>query len=488
MKNITEISFFKRVLSFSFPSVIGAIIAFISTPLITRTFSPEEFGKINLFTLLVGISTILVGLSLDQSYFRFFKEKNDGDRKLMLTQLISIIVFSFTIFLITTIFFGKTLSIYIFGEYNFLIIHIALPVTVFMTILLAYKSIYFRMNEKALSLGILTVSIIFTNKLFLIISAFYDSTYTSAIALTTLGISTIAISCKIIVPKSFDINISKISYKQIKPYLKYSIPLLPVALIIFFNDAIIRLLLKNYLSYSKLGIYSATISIAALISLVRVGFTTYWAPFMYSNYKTETEFIKKIHSIITFIIICFAFIIILSSDTLFLLLGPQYRIGKPIFALLLISPVVYTISETTCYGIYISKKTHLQFYSTLISFVFCMLSGFLLIPEYGLLGAGISNAVGGLIFFILRTYFGLKKYNSAEKIKRTFLSIFILVLTSTVYYYWITDIIIRNSIIVLLFLIVIYMYIDIIRKFISMIRENFISGSKNGKDKYETKK
>ena len=105
-----------------------------------------------------------------------------------------------------------------------------------------------------------------------------------------------------------------------------------------------------------------------------------------------------------------------------------------------------------------------------------MLFGFILIPEYGLLGAAIANAVGGLIFFILRTYFGLKEYNSVEKIKRTFLSVFVLVLASIIYYF-ITDVIIRNSIIVLLFSIIIYLYIDIIRKFTSMLRENFISGS-----------
>ena len=43
--------FVKRLIGFSSASWISAAISFISTPIITRLFLPQEVGKINLFTI-----------------------------------------------------------------------------------------------------------------------------------------------------------------------------------------------------------------------------------------------------------------------------------------------------------------------------------------------------------------------------------------------------------------------------------------------------
>jgi len=450
-------------MKFSVASWLQAAIAFISVPIVTRAFSPEEFGKINMFTLAVTIISILVGLSMDQSYFRFFNENNSEDsRKKMLTQFIGICCIMYVIFLLLNFLFGRLLSVYLFGEYNGLLIYLALPIMVAMTIISSYQQIYFRMSENALGYTVLSVFIVFATKISLVFAALFQSTYTLGILFIVLGLSLTSIGCKVFSVKSFEVNIPVINKKQIIPYLQYSLPLLPVAVIAFFNSFIIRFLLKDYISFAALGIFTASMTIAGLLSLIQSGFTSYWTPFMYANYKTENALIKKIHSGVSFLMISFALLLIVFSDLIFIILGGEYRGGKNIFALLLISPVVYTISETTCYGIYINKKTHLQFYATIYSFFVTTLLGFTLIPYYGIFGAGIANAAGGIVFFIARTYYGLKEYKSAERLLRTYIAIGIVILAGLINY-WISDIYTRSILNVALLLIIFLMYQDILR-------------------------
>lgn len=465
--------FLKSLVKFSVASWIQAAIALISVPIITRIFSPEEFGKINMFTLSVSILSILVGLAMDQSYVRFFKEyDSDSSRKKMLTQLISICSISYSVCISLIFIFGKSLSEYLFGEFNFLVIYICLPLMILATVVLLYQSLYFRMNENALGYGILSVLTVFSTKIFLVCAALIQPTYTLGILLTVIGTSILVFSYKLFYPQSFEINKLKLNKEQIVTYFKYSLPLLPVAIIVFLNRATIRLLLKDFVSYTALGIFTASITVAGLLQIIESGFRVYWTPFMYSNYKTENALIKKIHSGITLIIISFSLLIILFSDLIFLLLGEEYRSGKSIFALLLIAPVAYTISETTCYGIYINKKTRLQFYCTVFTFIANIIIGLLLIPSLGIFGAAITNAVGGLVFFISRTYYGLKEYNSAEKLSRTFIALGILILCASINY-CITDILLRDLLISSLLILLIYIYKDIISKLHQILR-NFL--------------
>jgi O-antigen/teichoic acid export membrane protein len=465
MQNKVGNTFLKSILKFSVGSWIQAAMAFISVPIITRAFSPEEYGKINMFTLAVSIAAIFVGLSLDQSYFRFFKENATEDlRKKMLTQFIGICSINYIFFLFFNIAFGKYLSIYLFGEFNYLIIYLAFPLMVVTTIILSFQSIYFRMTEDALRYGLLSILTVFSTKFMMIFASIFHATYSLAIIFTVAG-GTILVSGFILISKkSFEINLPIINIKQIKPYLKYSLPLVPVAIIVFFNTAILRFLIKDYLSYTALGIFTASITVAGLLSLIQMGFTTYWTPFMYANYEHENLLIKRIHSGLCFLMISFSLLIILLSDIIFLVLGEEYRSGKSIFAMLLISPVVITISETTCFGIYINRKTYLQLYCTIFSFFTNIILGFILVPRYGILGAALTNAIGGIVFYLSRTYYGLKEYNSAENLFRTQSAICILILASLINY-WIQEIIIRSILITMLLLIILIMYKDILVKF-----------------------
>lgn len=463
-------SLIKSIFSFSVGSWLQAIVAFVSIPIITRFFTPDEYGKINMFILAVGIGVILVDLSMKQSYIRFFNEFSN--KRELLTRCISVSLIVFFILIIALYIFNNQISLYLFGEENTIAILLLLPAMIIGSIILSYQQTYYRMSNRPGRFIILGLLIAVTNNLVMIIAAFHKANYENAIIYTTIGVIFLAFIYRAFNKETFYIYKPTFNFKKSKTLIIYALPLVPVLLIGLLNSSVLRLFLKDYVSYFAVGVFIATASLANVLSLVRTGFTTYWTPYMFENYNSEIKLIRKTHSVITFVLVSFSLTLILIQDLIFSVLGEEYRIGSEIFGLMLVYPVLFTISETTCYGIYIAKKNHLQLYATIISFATTIILGILLIPYIGLLGAAVTSAISGLVLFSFRTYWGQKQYKSVEKFWRTVLAVCILFLVSLCSYF-INDLErISLTLISLTFLFIIYR--DVLRYTFSFVKDIYM--------------
>ncbi|MEG1884452.1 MAG: polysaccharide biosynthesis C-terminal domain-containing protein, partial [Clostridia bacterium] len=146
------------------------------------------------------------------------------------------------------------------------------------------------------------------------------------------------------------------------------------------------------------------------ISIVQSGINTFWTPFVFEHFSTKPTYLSSGHRLITFVMAIFGLGVVLFQDVLYQIIGPNYRASQQFFALLLFSPICYTISETTGIGINLSKKTYLNFVvygaTILITFAAC----YLLIPSIGLLGAAIAVAIASFCSLIIKTVIGERYY------------------------------------------------------------------------------
>ena len=86
----SKVTFLKGLFGFSASTWINCIIEFISTPIITYFFAPDEFGKISMFLIYVDLFLSFSYLGLDQAFTRFFNEPSGkNDKKSLLTVCIS---------------------------------------------------------------------------------------------------------------------------------------------------------------------------------------------------------------------------------------------------------------------------------------------------------------------------------------------------------------------------------------------------------------
>jgi O-antigen/teichoic acid export membrane protein len=150
--------------------------------------------------------------------------------------------------------------------------------------------------------------------------------------------------------------------------------------------------------------------VAAFIQLVQSAFTTFWVPTAYRWHKEHRN--MKIYvfvsQLVLFIFTIFFFGLLFTKQFIVLILSRQYSDAQYVIGLLALTPVLYTISETTTLGIVFSGKSYYNIWVSLIAFIPNIILNFLLIKPWGTVGAAISTATAYLLFFMGRTFFSWK--------------------------------------------------------------------------------
>ncbi|HGF7196553.1 TPA: oligosaccharide flippase family protein, partial [Vibrio cholerae] len=67
----------KKIASFAIGPIGGALLGFITLPIITWFFTQEDVGRLSMLTIAVSFSTLLFPLGLDQAYVREFHESGN---------------------------------------------------------------------------------------------------------------------------------------------------------------------------------------------------------------------------------------------------------------------------------------------------------------------------------------------------------------------------------------------------------------------------
>ncbi len=102
-----EFSFFRKLSVLAGGSIVGQALVVISSPLLTRFFSPEEFGVFAVFSAIIGILGILIGLRFELA-IASSRERADAAAMVLATAGTSAVMASLV--MVATWLFGKQLA------------------------------------------------------------------------------------------------------------------------------------------------------------------------------------------------------------------------------------------------------------------------------------------------------------------------------------------------------------------------------------------
>ncbi|MEH2946030.1 oligosaccharide flippase family protein [Sporofaciens sp. JLR.KK001] len=421
-------SFFETVMHIGAGTIINMVIGFISTPIFTRLVEPDEYGKLNIFTLYIGIAVMVLCLGLDQAMVRFYYHDKSISYKRWLVSvcvIIPIIVFSIVCIAFEVLLATDTIV------FEFTGIRILFYCGVFCEILFRFASLLLRLegNGKYYSIAsiiykssyvIVAVIIIelFKRNDFLPLAIGLVMGYLMALAFSTISYRDIWFFWK--EKTSISVKISEL--------LTYSLPfILSMGLTTLF-EAIDKLSLKYLCDYSVVGIYSSATTLIAVFAIVQSSFNAVWAPTSVKHYEEAPEdrgFYTRYNITITVIMFVFGMTFILCKDVFGLLLGIKYREAAQIIPFLALHPIMYTISETTVTGVVVKKKSYVHIIIAAIVCVVNFVGNMLLIPYLGAKGAAISTGLSYVAFYSLRTGFGNRYYWFDHKPLKFWLSAFL---------------------------------------------------------------
>lgn len=394
-----------RVLGFALGPIASAAFGLVTVPLVAWAFSAEDVGRLNILQVTVSFCLLLFALGLDQAYVREFHESPDRARllKACFTPGFALLVVGG----VTTVAFGSQLSLLLFGTSNpaFFWITLVCVVAAFVS---RFLSLILRMQERGLAFS---MSQVIPKALLLLI--------VGGIVLFGLRRSFLALQLAFLASTIAVVLVylwntrnqwrpaiaANLDQKQIRSLLKFGTPLIFSGLAYWGLVATSSIALRSLSTFSELGVYSVAMSFAGVATIFQSIFSVVWAPIVYKWVAEGTD-LSRVDSVArqALAVVCGIFVVCgLCSWLADYVLPAEYVNVKYLVLCAIVQPLLYTLSEITCVGIGISRRTMLTVWVTLAALCSNVLLNLWLVPAHGAAGAAASNAVAYVVFFVART-------------------------------------------------------------------------------------
>lgn len=411
-------------------TAINLLVGLFTTPLITRLVDPVEYGQYSIFTMYSSIAVMVLCMGLDQALVRFYYEKDDlSYKRALLFKCVRIPLILSVI---------ATIIITICAYSN--LINFEFPALI-MVLLCVYS-----FAELVYRFSLLIVRLEYKSKLYSVLNVIKKVAYV-CVALFFLvivkGDDLLILSVSILVATSLCVIISMIMQAKMwnifqnresdcsieyKTILTYAYPYVITMGVSTLFQAIDKIALNMYCTYTEVGIYSSTMTLVHIFAIIQTTFNTLWSPMAVEHYTKNPEdkkFYQKGNQIITVVMFFLGISLILAKDVFAVLLGEKYREAAYILPFLIFNPIMYTISETTVTGLVFKKKSKVQVIVALGACLTNIIGNNILVPVLKCQGAAISTGISYIVFFSLRTYLSNKYFPVDFKLKKFYLLTFV---------------------------------------------------------------
>jgi O-antigen/teichoic acid export membrane protein len=413
----------KLFLHFSAYSFGGALIALagvVSFPILTRVFTVEEYGVMNLISISLTIVVGLAKLGMHNSVVRYVHEARNKNSRFTNNELFNSIFFGMLLFSLAVSAVWLVVSQFIPSSYFenkdmsllLLIVTALIPLRVMFsfyanTLKSVEKSVIltsYKVFKKYFSLGIMLLFIFFISKS---LYGFYVSFVLSEFIVILLMSRHVF--------REFQLDMSKFRIDIVHVVVIYGAPLMMYELSSVFLSAGDRYLIQALIGSSKMGLYSAAYNLCEYvytIFVVSVGATIIPMYMRIWEEDGEAETKKFLNKTLYYYILLAVPIVFGVSATgeglLNIMASNKYSEGASIMPYVIAGMLMQGTVSLFAAGLYINKNTALIMWLVLFSAVINVILNFIFIPMLGIDGAAMSTLFSYIILALLGYYFGSK--------------------------------------------------------------------------------
>lgn len=392
------------------------LIKIIVIPLYARYLMPSEYGIVG---LVLAISTFLgpiFTLGLDAASSREYFEQDQ-------TNLISYKSFLLVVFLFLLLFgafffgslsiIGLSLNSYIVKNYGLRFLpHIIMAL--FIAFLNSYNAVgnyVLQAKQDAFAMSSVHVGRVALSAVVAITAIFF--LHQGALALLwgeviSIFIANLVIWCRLLRGvhyKALYHSLSLIhSIRYIKKLLKYGLPIVPqnfFNMVISFSD---RLILAQYVSLSDIGIYSFGVTLGFSLSLLLTAINNAYLPFFMSK-AGDNNFPEQHRAASQMIIIFIGFTCmsfgVFAPEIVHIMGGIRYIEASTVFQFVCVGYIWSGLFALASLPIYYNKKTVILAKVAGISAGLNIFANFIIIPAFGIQGAGLSKVAAYCLMALL---------------------------------------------------------------------------------------
>ena len=428
---MTEPTFTRNALIYTFSSLLTKVISFVLLPLYTFYLSPEDVGKLSLLEsggrLAIGILSLALDTAFGRYYFYYKNKDPKAIPELFSTHILFIVPWALFIILITSILIHLgIIYVPISGGQKWLVEMVLLGL--FGNQIMLFWINFLSAEHKASSVLLinLTVAIASVSLTILFLTVLDYGWFSRLVSISILG--TLQIAFVFWQMNKNNLLVFNLNLKMLCRSLRYSFPLiinLFSGWILMFSD---RFIMAGNNIMDQVGVYSLAAQIVMILYFVNDGLSRSHTPFAMDALENDATEAQKIMSdyMNDFLAITLLSSGLLSFSTIiFVNFGVQANFSA-IPNVVLILAWLYVMS-----GIYrvftnVLSYAELTSFITLASLVQILLNvalNFLTIPQLGMYGAAISSVICIVAYTIILGWRAQRVIQVAFEYKKIFRSI-----------------------------------------------------------------
>jgi O-antigen/teichoic acid export membrane protein len=401
---MTEYKLFaQRIGLLGIVNIISSLKGLILLPILTKTLSTELYGIWVQIGVTTSLLTFFVALQLNTAITRFFAGEKDVNKIRGGFYAVFTLVFLFNLLIMPVIFvFSKPLAITFFGGAVAIpfvrLLCFIIPASALDLIFIEFFRAFQQMRKYS---GFLILQSVLEVALISYAVLSGHSLLGALLSLIIVRIFLLFLGCFFI---RSQIGIGKPDLSVLKPYLVYSLPLVPSALSCWVVEISDRYVIAYLLGVSSVGIYSAAYGLGSMVSMFMAPIGIILLPTITNLYENNRMEELKMHLkyslkfYLMFAIPALFGLTVLSRSLLLTFTTSKFLSAYLVVPIVALGIVFYTINGISADILLVLKRTKIFLWATGGGALINLILNIILIPVIGISGAAISTLI--TFFFI----------------------------------------------------------------------------------------
>ncbi len=391
--------------------LVSRILATILLPLYTHYLPPGAFGQVEIVTAATAVLAIVLQLGIASAFFRFYFDAKEHAAKL------TVIRTSFwftmgtaTLGLVIGLAFAPQISHVIgLGHAPWLVR--AGAVGLWAQTNYQQLTALFRVEERSTAYAIASIAnVLITVAAMVVFVAVFHWGAIGLVVGNFIGTLVVYLALVAYRTEQLGLEFDRDLFRRMQTF---GMPLVPSALALWVINFVDREFVSWYKGNAEVGVYSAAIKIASVITFVMIAFRTAWPAFAYSIEDDREA--KRTYAFVLTYLLAFASWVALALGALApwwtnLLTAPGYHRAEKGIALLAFAGAIYAGYTVLAIGSGRARRTQLNWVVTGVGAAVNVALNFWLIPKYGMVGASISTLAAYVVLFAGMTLYAQHVY------------------------------------------------------------------------------
>jgi O-antigen/teichoic acid export membrane protein len=383
-------------------AVVSRLIGVLLLPIVTRYLTPADVGAVDTLISLTVVLVIVLRMGISMAFFRFYFDAEDeaGRTTVVRTSFWFTMVMA-TLGLVVGSLLASEISQLLFGTDSRANLVRAALVLLWAQMNYEQLTSLFRVEERSIPYVIATLAnVIITVVATILLVAVWHEGAIGVIVGNFTG--TLAVFVVLLAYRRFQLGL-EFDRDLFRKMQRFGLPLVPSGIALWVIDLSDRFFLVHMKGLPENGLYSVGVRLSTALLLVLIALRTAWPAFAYSI-KDDDEAKRTYGFVLTYVLYACCWlsltISLLAPWLVRLLTTPRFYRAAEVVPLLVFAATAFIGFNVMSIGIGRAKKTQFNWVVTGGAALVNIGLNFVLIPPYGMIGAGISTLVAYVVMFL----------------------------------------------------------------------------------------